>query len=199
MLKHVISDICNSTGCNWISDLKVEDMLYASSFFYTNIRFTLKIPLKEGESLNAMTIWASGNTHFKIFLEDKATYAIRKLRENLEKADGGIVFDKQHSYMREYSVSFRHYFVNYLFRITFCFNSQIHLTPEDLNHNCTFYDEEETYAACDTAFIRDSLPQDLIPLWSLPLSNLSSASTYWFHNDSSYMTNVYRKLSSFER
>ena len=79
------------------------------------------------------------------------------------------------------------------------FFSQTHLSPEDLNHNCTFYGEDKTYEACDTAFIRDSLPNDLIPLWSLSLTNLSFASKSWYHNDSEFRTNVYRKLSTFKR
>ena len=176
-------------------------MLFSSSFFYTNIRFTLKIPLEEGESLNAMTILAKGTKHFKIFLEDRATFAIRKLRLNLQQADGEIVFDQAEAYMKEYSISFRHIpdSIKINHQSLHMLSSQTLLSPDDLNHNCTNYDEDNTYAACDEAFIRDSLPHDLIPVWSLPLSNLSLASKSWFHNDSTLMTNVYRKLSTFER
>ena len=62
--------------------------------------------------------------------------------------------------------------------LLFPFYSHLELAADDETSNCINYPtvSYETYAHCDREFIRNDLPADLIPFWTVPIDNINMAS-----------------------
>ena len=56
--------------------------------------------------------------------------------------------------------------------------SQLELSPDDVNSNCVNYPTEifASYSDCDEEFLRNGMPDGLVPFWILPMENMSQAS-----------------------
>ena len=56
--------------------------------------------------------------------------------------------------------------------------SQLEMSPDDVNSNCVNYPTKifASYADCDQEFLRDGMPDGLVPFWILPMENMSQAS-----------------------
>ena len=56
--------------------------------------------------------------------------------------------------------------------------SQLEMSPDDVNSNCVNYPTEKfsSYSDCDEEFLREGMPDGLVPFWILPMENMSQAS-----------------------
>ena len=84
-----------------------------------------------------------------------------------------------------------------------CFFSQTLRESKDTTAKCTNYpnSEYESFADCDEAEVRRSLPDDLVPFWAT--SNFSNATTFWQNNYSninaktlSYLMGIQLRLNN---
>ena len=60
-------------------------------------------------------------------------------------------------------------------KLLFSFRQHIY-SPEDQSLNCANYPTTsfESYAECDEQFVRNTLPEDLVPFWSVSIFNLAT-------------------------
>ena len=63
------------------------------------------------------------------------------------------------------------------------FFSQHHNSPDDLDTNCVHYSTDDLlhFGACDHQYIREILPDGLLPFWTIPVENISSATNNVAH------------------
>ena len=56
--------------------------------------------------------------------------------------------------------------------------SQLEMSPDDINSNCVNYPTKKyaSYSDCDEEFLRNGMPDGLVPFWILPMENMSQAS-----------------------
>ena len=59
------------------------------------------------------------------------------------------------------------------------FLSQTEHSEEDKERDCVHYptQEHQTYADCDQAYVRSTLPRDLEPFWNV--DDISQATSFW--------------------